>query len=256
LRFGQGQRAAICFHGYGEQAGTFIFLEKAAGEALTFISIDLPFHGSTNWVGEPNFEEEDLLRIVNGILAQENLSPPALTLIGFSLGGRVALSLYQAMPARIDRLVLLAPDGLKMNFWYWLSTQTWIGKSAFAFTMKHPGWFFLLLRMLNKMRLVNSSIFKFVNYYIDDEKARTLLYKRWIVLRKLRPGIRKIKQSISMGGTPVRLIYGRHDRIILPVRGEKFRRGIEDHCIISVIHSGHQVLHGKHVDEIVPALFH
>ena len=28
--------------------------------------------------------------------------------------------------------------------------------------------------------------------------------------------------------------------------GEKFKKGIEEHCTISVIHSGHQVLHEKH----------
>jgi hypothetical protein len=47
------------------------------------------------------------------------------------------------MPEQIEKLVLLAPDGLKVNFWYWLATQTWLGKNSFCFTMKHPGWFFV-----------------------------------------------------------------------------------------------------------------
>ena len=36
----------------------------------------------------------------------------------------------------------------------------------------------------------------------------------------------------------------------------KFRKGIEDHCTISVINAGHQVLHEKHVEEILAALLH
>jgi hypothetical protein len=160
------------------------------------------------------------------------------------------------MPSQIERLVLLAPDGLKVNFWYWLSTQTWIGNKLFVFTMNHPGWFFGLLKLLNKLKLVNASIFKFVNYYIGDMEARKQLYARWVSLRKIKPDLKQIKSFVHSNKTPVRLIYGKHDRIILSSVGEKFRKGIEEHCTISVIHSGHQVLHEKHVQEILPALLH
>jgi pimeloyl-ACP methyl ester carboxylesterase len=176
--------------------------------------------------------------------------------MGFSLGGRVALSLYEMMPGQVEKIILLAPDGLKLNFWYWLSTQTWIGNKLFALTMKKPQWFFGLLKALNKLRLVNSSIFKFVNHYIGDPEVRKLLYDRWTTLRKLKPDLAHIKSSIRNNKTPVRLVYGKHDRIILPVRGEKFRAGIDEFCSLSVIHSGHQVLHEKHVKEILPALLY
>ena len=53
--------------------------------------------------------------------------------------------------------------------------------------MKHPGWFFGFLKVLNKLGLVNASIFKFVNYYIGDKEVRHLLYTRWTTLRKLKP---------------------------------------------------------------------
>jgi hypothetical protein len=49
-------------------------------------------------------------------------------------------------------------------------------------------------------------------------------------------------------------VYGKHDRIILPEHGEKFRKGIEMHCNVSVIESGHQVLHEKHVNDILRQL--
>jgi pimeloyl-ACP methyl ester carboxylesterase len=52
----------------------------------------------------------------------------------------------------------------------------------------------------------------------------------------------------------LRLIYGRHDRIIRASVAERFRKGIENQTSISVIDSGHQVLHEKHVQEILKAL--
>ena len=258
LRFGSGPRIAFCFHGYGEEAGSFAFLDKYAGEQYTFYSIDLPFHGKTDWKEGLNFTTQNLLEIVDRILIKEThgLRTPdfRLSLFGFSLGGRIALSLYQFQSKKIEKLVLLAPDGLKVNFWYWLSTQTWMGNKFFGFTMKHPGWFFGFLKLMNKLGLVNASIFKFVNYYIGDKQVRNSLYTRWTTLRKLKPRIKKIKALIRENKTSTRLLYGKHDRIILSTVGERFRKGIEAQCTITVIHSGHQVLHEKHIAEILPAL--
>lgn len=256
--FGSGPKKAICFHGYGEEAASFEFIAKYAGNQYTFISIDLPFHGKTEWNDGLLFTRTDLHQIIGEILNKNNLKPATnnqqLSLVGFSLGGRIALSLYQAMPQQIEKIVLLAPDGLKVNFWYWLATQTWMGNKFFAFTMKKPGWFLGFLNLANKLKLVNASIIKFVNYYIGDATVRKQLYSRWTALRKLNPGITNIKSLIRENRTPVRLIYGKHDRIILSSVGEKFRKGVEEYCDLAVIHSGHQVLHEKHAMEIVKAL--
>jgi pimeloyl-ACP methyl ester carboxylesterase len=258
VRFGTGTRTAFCFHGYGEDAVSFSFLEKYAGTEYTFFAIDLPFHGHTKWNEGYDCSVTDIKLIIERIMDHGAHLPATgnrkLTLIGYSLGGRIALALFENIPTSIERLVLFAPDGLKVNFWYWLSTQASVGNKLFYFTMKRPSWFFGFLKGLNKLRLVNASIFKFVNYYIGDKEVRTLLYARWTTLRKLKPNIRRIKKQINTHLTTVRLVYGMHDRIILPTVGEKFRKGIEKHCTISVIRSGHQVLHEKHVAELLPAL--
>lgn len=255
-RIGNGPEPVICFHGYGETGEGFSFLEKTAGDTHTFLAIDLPLHGRTIWNEGLNFSNKDLVDIINLLLAENNYQSQTTNykLIGFSLGGRIALSLYELQPQQFSKVVLLAPDGLKVNFWYWLSTQTWIGNRFFAFTMKYPGWFFGFLQLLNKLKLVNASIFKFINFYIGDKTARENLYNRWTALRKIKPSLSSIKEAIKKNGSLFRLVYGRHDRIILSSVGEKFRSGIEDNCSISVIAAGHQVLHEKHAEEIVKAL--
>jgi pimeloyl-ACP methyl ester carboxylesterase len=261
-RIGTGPKLGLCFHGYGEDATSFAFLEELAGSQYTFYAIDLPFHGQTSWKEDLNFTHTDLQQIIHDLLLANNINLQVdapkphkkIVLIGFSLGGRVALSLYQAWPQLTERLVLMAPDGLKVNFWYWLSTRTWAGNKLFDFTMKYPRWFFTFLKVINKLGMVNTSIFKFVNFYIGNKEARIQLYERWTTLRRLKPNIKRIKTSILQNKTPVRMIYGRHDRIILPIRGEKFKEGIEAYCTLKVIASGHQVLHEKHGDEILQSL--
>jgi len=252
LKLGHGPETVLCFHGYAEDASSFSFLEISTSTRLTLLCIDLPFHGETEWKEDELFKVQDLETIIQLIFKQQGTEARKFTIAGFSLGGRVALSLYEHMPAGINRMILLAPDGLKLNFWYWLATQTWFGRNLFSFTMKNPAWFFGLLTILYKLRFVNASVFKFVRHYVDSRDARLELYSRWIVLRHLRPDIKKIKHHINSNKTNVNIVYGKHDRIILPIRGEKFKKGIEEHCSISVIRSGHQVLHESHLEEIVP----
>src|SRR5690606_4094867 len=143
------------------------FLEKYVGDRYSFYAIDLPFHGATDWQEGLNFTSGDLRTITEQIMDENNpvSESQKYTLMGFSLGGRVALSLYQAEPARVEKLILLAPDGLKVNFWYWIATQSWLGNRLFALSMKRPGWFFALLKFLNRLGFVNTSVYKFVNYY-------------------------------------------------------------------------------------------
>ncbi|MBP6214794.1 MAG: alpha/beta hydrolase [Chitinophagaceae bacterium] len=252
---GEGNTVILCFHGYGETADSFEFLDRLLPlEQYILIAVDLPFHGKTVWRGG-NFFPDDLQKITQLILKQCAVIPDhRIIVVGFSLGGRIALQLYQSMPALVHKIVLLAPDGLKVNFWYWLATQTRLGNRLFALTMKKPGWFFGLLKVMNLFKLVNASIFKFVNYYIGDAEVRRLLYSRWTSLRKIKPDPPVIKNLIRKNNTTVRLIYGQHDRIIISSTGEQFQKGIEEYCTLSVIHSGHQVLHEKHIKEILPAL--
>ena len=256
LRFGKGPKTAFCFHGYGENAGSYAFLEDHAADLYSFYSIDLPFHGNTDWKEGLDFGPDDLLAIVRAILAEDPQQKEAgrFTLMGFSLGGRMALTLYQLIPSEVEKMILLAPDGLKVNFWYWLSTQTWPGNRLFRLTMKYPGWFFGLLRALNALKLVNASIFKFVRHYIGDKEVRELLYNRWTALRHIKPDLPSIKEMLRQNGTRIKLLYGKHDRIILSSVGQRFRKGIEEYCELMVLHSGHQVLHEKHIKEIMPAL--
>ena len=252
LRSGQGKKILVAFHGYGESASNFNFLSEKVKDDFTLIALDLPFHGQTEW-NEPVMHADDIRSIILKILETENLSSPRITLIGFSLGGRLALSVYEIMPELVEKLVLLAPDGLKLNFWYWLSTQTSIGNKSFKYTMSHPSWFLGMLTIGNRVGLINRSIYKFVDYYIHDDQVRKELFNRWTCLRKCKPDLEHIRNDIRKFQTGVRLIYGKHDRIILSSPAQKFIRNLEN-VKLEVLDCGHQVLHSKNAQQIAKAL--
>jgi pimeloyl-ACP methyl ester carboxylesterase len=250
--WGTGPKTLFAFHGYGESAASFGFIGEALDADHTLIAIDLPFHGQTIWKEGLLFTPAQLDEIMNDIVAHHNLQGPR-GLLGYSMGGRIVLQLAENHPESIDKLVLLAPDGLKVNIWYWVATHTVPGNLLFRWTMRRPGWLFLLLRTSHALHLVNESIYKFAVHYIDDRTVRCDLYTRWMTMRKFRPRPGVIAAQIRDREIPVSLIYGRYDRIVRWERGERFRKmGIEATCRLILVDTGHQLLRPQYLETLLP----
>ena len=268
--WGSGPRLIFAFHGYGETAASFSFIgealddDRAPGRHFTFVAIDLPFHGRTEWKEGLDFSPEQLFEIMMAIAALHNAgSAPTRPgyprtkwgLVGYSMGGRIVLQLLDNHPQSFDKLILLAPDGLKVNIWYRVATRTVAGNLIFRWTMRRPGWLFLLLRLCHWLRLVNPSIYKFAVHYIDDRQVRQDLYTRWTVMRDFRPNLAAIAAIIRRAHVRVRIVYGRYDRIIRWETGERFRRrGIGDECQLILLDTGHQLLRPQFLPDLIPLI--
>jgi pimeloyl-ACP methyl ester carboxylesterase len=247
--FGEGTQWLFCFHGYGEDGRSFEFLKNSLGQTYSLIAIDLPFHGNTRWNEGLLMTPEDLINIIDAIIKQYNKNNETkFSLLGFSLGGRIALHLLQTIPSRIERAVLIAPDGLHLNFWYALGTQTSLGNKLFAYTMKKPNWFFNLVNVGYSTKLLSKSIVKFTHHYLDDEKERSLLYKRWTAMRKFKPNASAVKKAIEKYEIEVRVLSGSYDRIILSKRNSFFNNN--PYVKIRVIEAGHMLLKERYADDI------
>jgi hypothetical protein len=108
----------------------------------------------------------------------------------------MALSVLQAK-RNWSRRDFAGTRWLILNFWYWLSTQTIFGNKIFAATIHNPGWFLSMLKLFNRLGVLNQSVYKFVNHFLHDKQKRKQLYLRWTCLRKIRPDLAIIKQIIS-----------------------------------------------------------
>jgi pimeloyl-ACP methyl ester carboxylesterase len=240
--YGTGAPVMIALHGYGETGSSFSVLAPFLNSSFSMICPDLPFHGETEWK-ENNFDTNALYEMLNTVVP---LSLRKITLVGYSMGGRIALAFAQQYPELVEKLVLIAPDGLHKNFWYWLATQTSSGNKLFASTMKNPGWIVSLMNTARKFRLLNKSIFKFVHYYLDDETARKQLYERWTSFKTFNPSLKKLRGEKKYKTV---LIYGKYDRIISFAKGKQLSK--KNECIsIKLLQTGHQVLAEKHAKAI------
>src|SRR5258707_10480516 len=81
--FGNGAEILYCLHGYGEDGGSFSFLEKQLGSDYTLYAIDFPHHGSTQWNEKEPFNTNDLLSIINLIQPDKNIKT---SLLAYSMG--------------------------------------------------------------------------------------------------------------------------------------------------------------------------
>jgi len=246
--FGSGGKILLCLHGYGEDGTSFHFLEKHLGNNYTSYAIDFPFHGATVWNEKEPFTLNDLLAIFFSIQPQQK----KISVLAYSMGGRAALNMLQSVPGKINTIALVAPDGLHVNFWHWITTQTAWGNKAFAYTMKNPDWFFFFLNSVGKLKLYNKSVIKFVHYYLDDAEERLQLYKRWTCMRKMNPDLNAIKKICAEKNIHLNFLFGKYDRIILSKRAAIFNNA--KNISINVIEAGHQLLKEKYTKEIIALL--
>ncbi len=250
-KFGSGRKLVFAFHGYGRDSYTFNFLERHLGTDYTIVAIDLPFHGLTKWDKELTFYPDYLVQVIQEIRKQFGALQNNFLLMGFSMGGRIALQLAQIMHRHVDRLMLIAPDGLKINLWYSIATRTWGGHKLLRYTVKHPQWLLKTLNAAEKYGAITKSISGFVHYYMDDQEQRMTLFQRWTTMRKFVPNLRKLKGYIQQNKITVRMLFGRQDKVILYSGGEAFVQGIEPFASIKIIDTGHNLLQDYNARYIV-----
>lgn len=243
--FGSGQQPLIAFHGFKEDGSHFLPLEESLGTGYTILAPDLPFHGNTEWK-DPYFNMNDLSQLITEIL--RHTGSERFSLLGYSMGGRVALCAASLTIQRMDALVLLAPDGLKVNPWYYFVTQTRSGHAIFRYTTFHPGLLHLIIETGHYIHLTNESIYKFTRLHTDDLEQRVFVYKIWTCLRYLFPNIPAIKERIIRYKLPSAFFFGRFDRIITVSQSEQFKD--LPSVKIKVLEHGHQLLNKEVADEI------
>lgn len=236
----------LCFHGYGEHALTFAPLAEQLSGQYSIIAINLPWHGDTGWKEGPDFDITDLIAIIDLIPG----IPATFSVAGYSMGGRVTLQLYQYLHRRINRLLLIAPDGLKMNFWYWLATQSRPGNRLFRHFMQKPDFFFAVTSVLRKVGLINTGVYNFTRQFLRERTARQQLYTIWTTMRRIRPNVTAIVQLLQEHGTPVTMIYGRYDKVIRYATGRHFARKAGKRVSVHVLPTGHKLLQKKSIEQI------
>lgn len=255
-------RPVFAFHGFARPLEDFIPILQLWPEDCAFISVHLPHHGksgpdtNSKKLDDP-IEPKDLLALLTEVAKSEGLRINDFDLLGYSIGGRIALSLIALEPKKWKRIVLLAPDGLKKSPFYGLTVHTLLGKAIwFAIDRNSP----LVLRwanQLNRRKLISSHMHAFIAFHLSSHAMRMMVWNGWRTHRKCWPSHRKMLGAFeSIEGT-VDIFFGDHDRII-PVKNSHRLRKITQHLPHVRFHSiptGHGMLREEALQLIIQRTF-
>jgi len=238
IRFGSGERLLLCFHGFGEEAAKFKVLEPSLGKRYTIIAIDLPFHGETVWHQGDFFLKEDLKELIKEILKKGNKE--RFSLIGYSLGGKIALATVEFFASQIDEVILLAPDGVKINAWYNVAVYPEWGRKLFYRFVKKPAFVFTTARLLKFAGLVSTRFHKFLHLQTDSEEKRQKVYNVWLTIKDLEVELPHVKSLLNKYDIKSYIFIGKYDRVITIKIGTRFARGLK-HCKFLKLDKGHNL---------------
>lgn len=251
LEWGSGKKLLLAFHGYGNNAWVFLpFVKYLTGE-YTILSFDLPYHGNSKWTENVLFKKQDLMLIVKALMKKYKVNK--FSLLGYSMGGRVCVSVIEHMPESIDKVVLMATDGLEVNWLYYFSTRTFVGKRLFRNVLGNPARYFKILDWLKEKNRLEPTRHKFAMYYLQSAESRKLLLQVWPGMSDLVPKPAKIKRIIKQNRIPVTIFMGLYDRIMPPRLAEKFSIGL-DTVKVYVLERGHRVFDSDNARQIAEHL--
>ena len=211
-RFGDGADTLLAFHGFGQTGQVFAALQRPLGERYTILAIDLFFHGQSSYHTSQRLSKSDWARLVDAFLEVQQVN--RFSLVGFSLGGRFALTTVETFAPRIDQLILIAPDGITRNVWYWVATGSPAGRWLFRHLLTHLPVLNAVGHGLTRVGLLNRTIMRFVEISLSTPQQRELVYVSWTQFRLIKPDLNRIRNLLSQYPVRVRFFTGAFDRIV------------------------------------------
>ena len=237
---GKGSTAVICFHGFGRNAHDFFDLNYPTN--IKVISVNLIFHGNSKF-GEKHYgqnqilSDNDLSICIEKIIPEEKIK--SAYLIGYSLGGKVALSVLASQKISLKGILLFAPDGFKRNPWYWFANQTMVGQSLHQASIKNPWIFNAFLNASRSLKLASRRQNNFAKEQMGTAQKRELVYRIWRTHGKLGPDLKRVANQLEQGVVKMKIILGVYDKIIPSKPIVNWVNKQSKNCEVVLLKSGH-----------------
>lgn len=249
--WGTGSKLLLAFHGYAESASTFHLFGQYLGKEYTILAFGLPHHGASTWKEDMPFTIHHLSALVRSVKTTYNVNK--ISVMGYSIGGRICLSMVAAMPETIDKVLLMGADGLAVNGNYYLLTRTRIGKFLFKWFLRNPKASMRMNNALRNLRLISAARHKLVAHSLRTEEQRKLLLQVWPGLSSLLPKPRKVKAIIAQYRVPIVIYMGAYDKLLPPKLSIRFAQGL-DTVKVFILKKGHKIFDKDNAQEIAQQL--
>ena len=105
----QNAPALVFLHGFGSSLHTWDHWSSSLEENYRVVRLDIPGFGLSGENDANDFSETHDLTVIIGLL--DHLRITKASFIGNSFGGKLAWRMASAYPERVEKLVLISPDG-------------------------------------------------------------------------------------------------------------------------------------------------
>jgi pimeloyl-ACP methyl ester carboxylesterase len=249
--YGSGDFTVFAFHGFDNLASQFEPLSRSMGGDYRIVAINLFFHGASEAHDDlvnRGMKPSELLVLFDEL--KRIFPSEKYALAGYSLGGRIALSLTALSPESVKALILLSPDGLRISPFYTFLTRSRLGRGVFARVQADPSLFFRIAALLRRTGLVNRKKYEFALSNFNTPSKRKKVYDVWMIFRFIRPDLREIARLIREYNIRTQLFFGKYDTVIPASYGDEFLRLTGGFAKIEVIEAGHRLLRPETLEKI------
>ncbi len=249
--YGTGTKPMLAFHGYGMTGRQFHVLEKSIIPHYHIYGFDHFFHGESSLDGWTDKQ------IRTGMTKQMMYSylqewfniygEQRISLLGYSLGANLALTLVEEYAHLIDEIILMAPDGLTKRTGFHTLTHNIIGKRLFNIATKSTWLAPFLLKAVKKAGVIDQSLYQIAYNEIDTEKKRLDVYNTLNLIKQLNPDIEKVAALVNQYHIKCTLIFGTDDHLF-PISVAKDLIALVNDTKIHEVKMGHWLV-TKALDE-------
>ena len=238
--------AVILIHGFGSSLDTWEPWAKALSAKYRVIRFDLPGFGLTG--ADPTGDYTDAREIKILVDLMDQLGVQRASLIGNSLGGRIAWNFAALHPDRVTRLVLVSPDGFASpGFEYGVAPKTPLMMRALPYVAP---------RGLLKANLAAA--------YADPKhlsEATLTRYRDMMLAPGVRPAIltrmgqvilRDPAPTLARIQTPTLLLWGEQDHMIPIANAADYLKDLPHATLVRLPNLGHVPFEEDPATSLVP----
>lgn len=249
---GKGNHPVLCFHGFGREAKDFLHFESMLEEDEFLVSINLFQHGNSQWSLprkiESGIQIEEHIHWVEGLL--EKLGASQFSMLAYSMGGRIACTTFLHISDRVKKLLLIAPDGFKVNRLYQFAAGTAPGRWIFRGIIRNPQPILSTSKRLKNWNWIDEKLDRFVHVHLSERPTRQRVYDSWLIYKEFQPELPLLAEKARKHGQ-FKMLFGSKDSVIKLEWGERFQKLIPDHKVLWTIDYGHQLMREETTRHII-----
>lgn len=204
---GEKDNWLVAFYGFGQSANVFSALYEKVKSTHSILVVDNPMQDY-----ESDIYPEDLKNYLYDLL--DKLNVDSFDSVSFSMGGRLNLYLPAFFPNRLKKIIVVAPDGIKFNFWNRVAISTPWGRRVFKYFVFNGSAYMNSLLFFHKIGVVNKSLYAFSKWNMRDLQRRKNVYNAWMNMRYLRPNLKEINAIIEENKVKLISVFGEKDPVI------------------------------------------